>query len=59
MKRIAPNLLLHIKPEFPELTERKDWAELTDDRITKNFVERLRLEVTQGRFSGTCPDCPG
>ncbi|MCX5998157.1 MAG: hypothetical protein NTU41_00810 [Chloroflexi bacterium] len=58
-KRIASNLLLHIKVEFPELTEIKDWAELADDKITKNFVERLRLKVTQGRFSGTCPGCLG
>jgi len=57
-KRIASNLLLHIKPQFPELTEIKDWIELTDDKITKTFVERLRLKANRGEFMGKCPDCP-
>jgi hypothetical protein len=57
-KRIASNLLLHIKLEFPELTEIKEWAGLTDDKITKNFVERLRLKANRGDFTGECPDCP-
>ena len=58
-KRIASNLLLHIKLEFPELTEIKDWAELPDDKITRNFVESLRLKANHGDFMGKCPACPG
>jgi hypothetical protein len=57
-KRIASNVLLHIKLEFPELTEIEDWAELTDYKITKNFIERLRLKANRGDFMGKCPDCP-
>ena len=56
-KSVALNLLYHLKGEFPELTDIKDWAELNNDKITKDFVERLRLRAYRGDF-GKCPACP-
>lgn len=58
---IAFNLLFHLKgeaEEFPELTDVKDWAGLANDKITKDFVERLRLKANRGDFTGKCPACP-
>jgi hypothetical protein len=58
---IAFNLLSHLKGEageFPELTDVKDWAGLANDKITKDFVERLRLKANRGDFTGNCPACP-
>ena len=56
-RSVALNLLYHLKDEFPELTDIKDWAELNNDKITKDFVERLRLRAYRGDF-GKCPACP-
>ncbi len=57
-KSVALNLLYHLKGEFPELTDIKDWAELTGDKISNDFLERLRLKANRGDFMGKCPDCP-
>ena len=56
-KSVALHLLCHLKEEFPELTDIKDWAEFNNDKITKDFVERLRLRAYRGDF-GKCPACP-
>ena len=56
-KSVALHLLCHLKEEFRELTDIKDWAELNNDKITKDFVERLRLRAYRGDF-GKCPACP-
>jgi len=56
-KSVALHLLCHLKEEFPELTDIKDWAELNNDKITKDFVERLRLRAYRGDF-GKCPAYP-
>lgn len=57
-KSTALNLLLHLKSVFPELTDIKDWDELTIDQITDDFVERLGLEASRRDFVGKCPECP-
>ncbi len=55
---VAKNVLEHIKEEFPELADTSDWADLTDDKITSDFVERLKLKAYRGDFKGKCPACP-
>jgi transcriptional regulator with XRE-family HTH domain len=57
-KRLALNLLQHLKQEFPELNDISDWAQLTEDKITDDFIARLKLKANRGDFTGTCDLCP-
>ncbi len=56
---LALNLLLHLKQEFPELANISDWAQLTGDKISRDFVARLELKANRGDFVGNCHLCPG
>ena len=53
-KDVARNLLSHLKDGFPELTDIKDWTELTDDKITEDFIGRLKLKAYRGELKGKC-----
>lgn len=55
---MALNLLAHVGKEFPELADVKDWTELTDDKITDDFINRLILQAYRGDFKGKCKACP-
>ena len=57
---VALNLLSHLQQErdFPELDNIRDWADLTDDKITPNFIFRLSLKAKAKHFAGRCPGCP-
>lgn len=56
---LAKNLLSHLKEEFPELVDITDWSDLTDDKITEDLIERLRLKAYRGGFKrGKCMGCP-
>ena len=57
-KPIALNLLYHLKEEFPELANISDWTELTSDKISNDFIARLKLKANRGDFMGKCPACP-
>jgi len=56
-RMLALNLLSHLKDEFPELANITDWAELTNDKITEDFLQRLTYRAHKGNFKGTCPVC--
>lgn len=56
-KTLALYLLSHIKREFPELANITDWTELTNDKITEDFLQRLTHRAHKGNFKGTCPMC--
>jgi len=56
-KTLALYLLSHIKREFPELANITDWTELTSDKITEDFLQRLTHRAHKGNFKGTCPMC--
>jgi len=56
-KTSARYLLSHLKEEFPELANITDWAELTNDKITEDFIQRLISRAHRGNFKGTCPVC--
>jgi len=57
-KPLALNLLLHLGQEFPELVNINDWAQLTDDKISHDFIARLKIKASRGDFVGNCPLCP-
>ncbi len=48
----AAELLKQLKEEgeFLELVAIEDWAELTDDKITENFIQRLIARAHRGNF---------
>ena len=50
-KTAAAELLNRLKEEgeLPELVEIEDWAELKDDQITENFIQRLISRAHRGR----------
>ena len=56
-KTLALYLLSHIKREFPELANITDWTELTNDKITEGFLQKLTHKAHKGNFKGTCPGC--
>lgn len=58
-KTLAMYLLSHIKREFPELADINDWADLTNDKISEDFLQRLTNRAHRGNFKGTCPVCKG
>jgi len=51
-KIAAAELLKRLKEEgeFPELADIGDWAELKDDQITENFIQRLISRAHRGNF---------
>jgi hypothetical protein len=57
-KDMALNLFAHVGAKFPELADIKDWTELTNDKITDDFINRLRLQAYLGNFKGKCKACP-
>jgi len=58
-RSLALDLLCHLKKEeFPELANTSDWAQLSSNRITNDFVDRFRLKANRGGFLGKCKDCP-
>ena len=57
-KSAALNLLYHLKEEFPELANISDWSQLTGDKISYDFIARLKLKANQGDFVSNCPACP-
>jgi hypothetical protein len=58
-KFTALNVLHHLKGEFPELSEVKDWADLVPgDTMNDDLILRLQLKAQGGQFSGKCPACP-
>ena len=57
-KSVALNLLYHLKDEFPELIDIDDWADLTGDEISYDFIARLKLKANREDFMGKCPACP-
>lgn len=57
-KSVALNLLCHLKEEFPKLANITDWADLTSDEISHDFIARLKLKANRGDFIGKCPACP-
>lgn len=56
-KTLAMYLLSHIKREFPELADINDWADLTNDKISEDFLQRLTNRAHRGNFKGTCSVC--
>lgn len=52
-KTLAMNLLSHLKGEFLELADITDWADLTGDKITEDFIQRLIHRVHKGNFKDT------
>lgn len=56
-KTLAMYLLSHLKREFPELADITDWVDLTNDKITEDFIQRLIHRAHKGNFKGTCPGC--
>lgn len=58
-KSLALNVLHHLKDEYPELYEVKDWADLTPGGIINDdLIQRLQLKAHSIQFSGKCPACP-
>jgi len=60
-KITAGDLLLHLQAEpelFPELKGVTSWADLTRDKVTDDFLKRLRGKAMSGDYKGTCPRCP-
>lgn len=55
-KRMAKNLLKHLKAESPEFAGLKDFADLTDDKRSRKIINMLRSH--RSRYEGHCPDCP-
>ena len=55
---LALNLLHHLKEEFPELANISDWTQLTGDKISHDFIARLKLKANRGDFVGNCHLCP-
>ena len=51
-REVAAELLIRLKDEgeFPELADIGDWAELADDKITGNFIQRLIARAHMGNF---------
>ncbi len=51
-RTVAAELLKRLKEEgeFPELAEIEDWAELKDDQITEDFIQRLISRAHRGKF---------
>lgn len=51
-KTAAVELLKRLKDEeeFPELADIGDWADLKDDQITENFIQRLISRAYRGNF---------
>ncbi len=49
-KEAALDLLKRIKGEFPELADIEDWADLPDERISDDFIERLVSRERRGGF---------
>lgn len=54
----ALDLLQHLRKEFGELENIKDWGELEDQQITPAFINRLELKAHEQKFKGICPHCP-
>lgn len=54
----AIDLLDHLKVEFAELEDIKDWGELEDTQITSDFINRLELKAFERNFKSRCPHCP-
>lgn len=58
---LASDLLFHLKSEkdgFPELADTNDWSQLTGDKISYGFIERLRFKANGGDFTGKCNESP-
>jgi len=51
---LSLNLLDHLKEEFPELANISDWTQLTGDKISYDFIARLKLKANRGDFVGNC-----
>jgi transcriptional regulator with XRE-family HTH domain len=51
-------LFAHLRQEFPEFEQIDRWADLTDDSITDDLIERLRVKAYSKDFGGKCPGCP-
>jgi hypothetical protein len=59
-KSKSSNLFHHLKDGFPELAGIDGWSDLSVNKITDDFVQRLKLKATRGDFKGSkCPGCPG
>jgi hypothetical protein len=54
----ALDLLQHLRGEFAELENIKDWGELEDRQITPALINRLVLKAHERKFKGRCPRCP-
>ena len=57
-KEKAKDLLNHLREEFIELQNIRDWGKLQDDTITTSFINRLELKAHEGKFKGRCLHCP-
>ncbi len=57
-KDIAADLLSHLKAELKELKQTPNWANLTQDKVTEDFITFLRSKGYQEKFKGKCPRCP-
>ncbi len=56
-KRMAKNLLAHLRVEFTELANLRDFVDLTDDKYSRKIV--ILLQAHRERYEGHCPKCPG
>jgi hypothetical protein len=54
----ALDLLQHLREEFAELENIKDWCELEDQQITPALINHLELKAHERKFKGRCPHCP-